>query len=260
MRRTKAQKDHDSRQAGWADWLRRWWIVGALFLVGSLVLIPVVQVGLSRWVNPAVTPEMLRFQLFSKNEDAGERGLQYRWIPLEKIPREQIHLIWASEDQRFFDHAGIDLDEIREALMEAEIEGGKPRGASTITMQAARCMYLWQGRSWLRKGLETYYTLLMELMLSKRRILELYLNVIEFGEGVYGVRAAAEVFYDREPDKLTKDQMAMIAAVMPSPKQWDPTEPTPRLLNRQKRVLRLTARSRFPWSEIEGGRAAGKAE
>lgn len=260
MRRTKAQINRDSRRAGRAGWLRGRWMVGVLVLVGSLVLIPVVQVGLSRWVNPGATPEMLRFQWFSSNEEAKERGLQYQWIPLDEIPREQIHLIWASEDQRFFDHAGIDLDEIREALMEAEIAGGKPRGASTITMQAARCMYLWQGRSWVRKGLETYYTLLMERMLSKRRILELYLNVIEFGEGVYGVHAAAQVFYGCEPDALTKNQMAMLAAVMPSPKQWSPVDPTPRLLNRQKRVLRLTARSRFPWAEIEDGASAARSK
>lgn len=200
------------------------------------------------------TPEMIRFQWFSQDEVAKKRGLQYEWMPLDEIPREQIHLIWASEDQRFFDHSGIDLDEIREAMLEAKISGEKPRGASTITMQAARCLFLWQGRSWIRKGLETYYTVLMEVLLPKRRILELYLNVIEFGEGVYGVRAAAETFYKCEPSQLSKNQMAMIAAVMPNPKEWNPLQPTQRLINRQKRVLRLTARSRFPWSEINESR------
>ncbi len=231
--------------------LRTTLVRAGLIILILLVVVPILQVGLSRWVNPPATPEMIRFQWFSANAEARERGLRYQWIPLDEIPREQIHLIWASEDQRFFDHSGVDLDEIREALMESKITGEKLRGASTITMQAARCMYLWQGRSWIRKSLETYYTLLMELLLPKWRILELYLNVIEFGEGVFGVRAAAETFYGRQPAQLSKNQMAMMAAVMPDPKGWSPVDPTPRLIKRQKRVLRLTARSRFPWEEIK---------
>lgn len=229
------------------------WLLRIGILVLALALLPVFQIGMSRWWPIPRTPEMLRFQLFSDNDKARERGLRYQWIPLENMPQDQIHLIWASEDQRFFDHSGIDFDEIREALLESEISGKKPRGASTITMQAARSAYLWQGRSWIRKGLEAYYTVLMEALLSKRRILEIYFNVIEFGDGVFGVQAAAETFYGKQPDELSKEQMAMIAAVMPNPKGWDPRQPGPALSRRQKRVLRLAARSRFPWAEIDRG-------
>ncbi len=113
-------------------------------------------------------------------------------------------------------------------------------------MQCARSLFLWQGRSWIRKGLEAYYTVLMEALLPKRRILELYLNVIEFGQGVYGVGAAAETFYDRSPNELSLSQMAMIVAVMPNPKEWSVTEPSSRVRRRQQRVLRLAERANFP--------------
>lgn len=218
----------------------------AALLLLALAALPVLEVGCSRFVNPPVTPEMVRFRLFSDNEAARKRGLRYEWMPLAEIPRAQVKMIWASEDQRFFKHAGIDFDEIRDAMKEAEKDGGPPRGASTITMQCARCLFLWQGRSWVRKGLEAYYTVLMELLLPKQRILELYLNVIEFGEGVYGVKAAAETFYGRPPADLSPAQMAMLAAVMPNPKEWDPRKPTARLRSRQQRVLRLERAASFP--------------
>lgn len=246
MSRRNALKKKRAPGPSLGGWLRR---IG-IFLV-ILLTIPIFQVAAVRWINPPGTPEMLRFLIFSDDEAARQRGLKYAWIPLSDIPREQIHLVWASEDQRFFIHSGIDFLEIEKALKEAEITGDPPRGASTITQQAARCLFLWQGRSWIRKALEAYYTVLMELLLPKRRILELYLNVIEFGEGIFGVRAAALEFYGREPDALTRNQMAMIAAVMPDPKGFNPQSPSRRLLARQQRVLRLTNRSRFPWDEIE---------
>jgi monofunctional biosynthetic peptidoglycan transglycosylase len=231
-------------------------MVRFILIVLLLLLVPVFQVGCSRFVHPIWTPEMIRFHLFPPDAISKARGLQYDWMPLSQIPRQQVHLIWASEDQRFFDHGGIDWDEIQEALEEARTSGKKPRGASTISMQAARCVFLWQGRSWVRKGLEAYYTVLMELLLPKRRILELYLNTIEFGPGVFGVRAAAETFYQKMPAELSRNQMAMLAAVMPNPKAWNPTEPTPRLLRRQQRVLKLATRSQFPWAEVEDARGA----
>lgn len=229
---------------------RRRWLRRGLLTVLVLALLPVVEVGCTRVVNPPFTPEMIRFQLFSKDEAARKRGLRYEWMPLAKIPRAQVRMIWASEDQRFFEHGGIDLEEIRDALDEAKEKGGAPRGASTITMQCARSVFLWQGRSWLRKVLEAYYTVLMELLLPKHRILELYLNVIEFGPGVYGVKAAAETFYGKEPAQLTQSQMAMLAAVMPNPKEWSVTKPSARVRARQQRVLRLERNAVFPAGKL----------
>lgn len=227
----------------------RWplWLAAAGIV---LLLIPVAEVGWTRFVNPRFTPEMLRFRLCSKDEAARKRGLRYEWLPLAQVPRQQIHYLWASEDQRFFEHHGIDFDEIDRAVAESRKSGHKPRGGSTITQQCARALFLWQGRSWLRKGLETYYTVLMERLMSKQRILELYVNVIEFGDGIFGVKAAAETYYGLPPAKLSNARMAMLAAILPNPKEWNPLEPTERVLQRQRRVLRLAAAADFPGSML----------
>lgn len=216
-------------------------VAGALLVL----LLPVLEVGCVRFVDPPLTPEMVRWRL-TADGSARERGLRYEWLPIDQIPRDFMKLVWASEDQRFFEHDGIDFEEIKLALREAEKSGEAPRGASTISMQCARSVFLWQGRSWIRKGLEAYYTVLMEALLPKRRILELYLNVIEFGDGVFGVKGAAETFYDAPPNKLSRSQMAMIVAVMPNPKVWSVTEPSARVRRRQQRVLRLAEQASFP--------------
>jgi monofunctional biosynthetic peptidoglycan transglycosylase len=111
------------------------------------------------------------------------------------------------------------------------------RGASTITQQCARSLFLWQNRSWIRKGFEAYYTVLMELMLSKARILELYANVIEFGDGIYGVEAAAQYYYHVPASQLTREQSAMLTAIMPNPRQYDPLKPSEYVLKRREMIL-----------------------
>jgi monofunctional biosynthetic peptidoglycan transglycosylase len=226
-------------------WLK--WIALAFVL---LLLVPVLQVGCVRFINPPITPEMLRFKWFGSDAAARKRGLQYDWMPLAQVPRQMIRYLWASEDQRFFEHDGIDFEEIDRALAEAKKSGKPSRGGSTITQQCARSLFLWQGRSWLRKGLETYYTVLMEKLLTKQRILELYVNVIEFGDGIYGVKAAAVTYYGKSPLQLLNTQMAMLAAILPNPKEWNPRNPTPRVIQRQHRVLRLAEAADFPVSEL----------
>jgi monofunctional biosynthetic peptidoglycan transglycosylase len=227
------------------------WLAWGVLAVVFLLLLPVVQVGCVKFVNPPITPEMLRFKLFSKNAAARARGLRYEWLPLAQVPRQQIRYLWASEDQRFFIHDGIDFEEIDQALAESKKTGRKPRGGSTITQQCARSLFLWQGRSWARKALEAYYTVVMERLLGKRRILELYVNVIEFGDGVYGIKAAAETYYRKPPSQLTHSQMAMLAAILPNPKEWNPVKPTSRVLQRQRRVLRLEQAARFPDAKLK---------
>ncbi len=130
--------------------------------------------------------------VFSRGPSA---PLRYRWIDLAQMPEMFLKHLWISEDQRFFQHDGFDWKEMDAAVEKAERTGKPVRGASTITNQCARSIFLWQGRSWIRKGLESYYTIWMELLLPKRRILELYANVIEMGRGIYGVEAASQYYF-----------------------------------------------------------------
>jgi len=171
---------------------------------------------------------------------------RYQWVPLSRVPISFLTCVWVSEDNRFFQHRGFDWGEIRAAQAEARASGRPSRGASTITQQCARSLFLWQGRSWLRKGLEAYYTAWMELLLSKRRILELYVNVIELGDGVYGIEAAAEHHYGIHADELTSDQAAGLAAILPRPRDWDPNHPSERVLRRQAIIRQRAERARLP--------------
>jgi monofunctional biosynthetic peptidoglycan transglycosylase len=219
------------------------WILIAILI---LLLLPAMQVAVIRFVNPPFTLPMLIDQssaIFSKGP---KRPLHYRWIDLPRIPEIFLKHLWISEDQRFFQHEGFDWKEIDLALAEAERKGKPVRGASTITNQCARSIFLWQGRSWIRKGLEAYYTIWMEALLPKRRIFELYANVIEMGRGIYGVEAAAQHFFGVEARNLTRDQSAILAAVLPNPKGWDPTKPGRKLQWRQQHILRLEQNVHFP--------------
>ena len=172
--------------------------------------------------------------------------LLYQWADLPEIPEMFLKHLWISEDQRFFQHAGFDWKEMDLAMKEAERKGKPVRGASTITNQCARSIFLWQGRSWIRKGLESYYTFWMEALLSKGRILELYANVIEMGRGIYGVEAASQHYYGVSARGLTREQSAMLAAVLPNPKRWNPTKPGPTLRRRQQRILQREQNADFP--------------
>ena len=139
-------------------------------------------------------------------------------------------------------------------MKEAKRKGKPVRGVSTITMQCARSIFLWQGRSWLRKGLESYYTFWMETLLSKRRILELYANVIEIGPGIYGVEAASQHYFGVSAIRLTREQSAMLAAVLPNPKRWDPTKPAAALRRRQQRILLREEQANFPRNLLQSAR------
>ena len=214
-----------------------------LDLLVVLLLIPAMQVAVVRFVNPPVTLPMLIEQVSSSGAKA---PLRYRWIDLPQIPEMFLEHLWISEDQRFFQHEGFDWKEMDLAMKEAERKGKPVRGASTITNQCARSIFLWQGRSWIRKGLESYYTIWMEALLPKRRILELYANVIEMGRGIYGVEAASQHYFGVSARGLTREQSAMLAAVLPNPKGWDPTKPGRMLRWRQQRILQRERNANFP--------------
>ena len=229
------------KQGKWSR-AARWFIIATV----ALLVIPPLQVAVVRFVDPPRTLPMLLQQsaaLFSKGPG---RALRYRWIDLPQIPEMFLKHLWISEDQRFFQHGGFDWKEIDAAIEKAERSGKPVRGASTITMQCARSIFLWQGRSWIRKGLEAYYTFWMEALLPKRRILELYANVIEMGRGVYGIEAAAQHYYGVSARGLTREQSAMLAALLPNPRGWSPTKPGPTLRHRQHRILAREQRADFP--------------
>lgn len=222
----------------------RWrWI---LILLAVLLMVPPIEVSLVRYLNPPRTLPMLLGQAGALVSPAPASPLLFHWIDLSQMPEMFLKHLWISEDQRFFQHDGFDWKEIQLARREAERKGKPIRGASTITNQCARSLFLWQGRSWVRKGLESYYTVWMELLLSKRRILELYANVIEMGRGIYGVDAASQHYFGVSARALTREQSALLAAVLPNPKGWNPARPGPTLRRRKERILLREQSAHFP--------------
>lgn len=158
------------------------------------------------------------------------------WVDLEDISPDLVLAVVSSEDNLFLEHNGFDIKAIKEARKHNKTSKRK-RGASTISQQTAKNVFLWPARSWLRKGLEVYFTALMELLWSKERIMEVYLNVIEMGDGIYGAQAAAQHYYGRTAKKLNREQCAMIAAILPNPRERNPVRPTSYLLKRKNWIL-----------------------
>jgi monofunctional glycosyltransferase len=216
---------------------RPWFLAAALVLI-ALALIPVLEVLYVRFFNPPITTLMIYRRLEAMITRKYRGDIHYRWIPLEKVPDNFLDGVWQMEDSRFFSHDGFDWIEMEEAIQRAERKHRPVQGVSTISNQCARSLFLWQGRSWIRKGLEAYYTFLMEHLLTKQRILELYVNVIELGDGIYGIEEAAERYYQIPAKQLTRSESAILAAMLPFPRGWDPHNPSPRLRARYNLVLR----------------------
>lgn len=218
--------------------LRNFW-VRLLLLVFFIVLVgPVVEVLFVRFFDPPVTTLMVVRKLEGSFSKKYHGDIRYRWISLRDVPKDFLDAVWQMEDSRFFNHDGFDWIEVEEAVERAKRRSQPVRGVSTISMQCARSLFLWEGRSWIRKGIEAYYTFLMEHLLSKQRILELYVNVIELGDGVYGIEEGAEHYYHVSAKELNRPQCAMLAAILPYPRGWDPHNPSPRLRARYTIVLR----------------------
>jgi len=220
----------------WIRILAGWLIVGLLILL----VFSWIQVAGLRYINPPFTAFMFWDFCFSQ----ARVPLRLNWVAPPDMSVHVAQAVLAAEDQRFFQHHGFDWQEIERALADTR-DGRRLRGASTITMQAARNIFLWPGRSWLRKALEAYYTLLLELMLSKTRILEIYLNVVEFGPGIYGVSAAAGAFFHCRPDGLTSSQAAALAVVLPAPKVRSPLDRTAFMTRRKQAILRQMGHMRL---------------
>ena len=205
------------------------------YALGLLLLLTAGPVLLLRWVDPPTTSVMVQWQLGAwwNGEPA---TLRHRWVDYDAIAPAMRLAAVAAEDQKFPHHFGFDLDAIADAV-EASGKGRRLRGASTITQQTAKNLFLWHGRSFVRKGLEAGYTVLLELLWPKRRILEVYLNVAEFGAGIYGVEAAARAHFGKSAARLTREEAALLAAVLPNPVRHDPRNPGDYLRERQAWIL-----------------------
>lgn len=205
------------------------------FLLKSLItfiIVTIIWVVAYRFLPIPGTPLML---IRSINDNA---PIHYEWQPIEKISPHLALAVVSSEDNLFTQHNGFDFKAIEQARKEAE-QGKRLRGASTISQQTAKNIFLWNGRSWLRKGLEAYFTLLIETIWGKERIMEAYLNCIEMGNGIYGASAVARHHFGTTADKLTKEQSALIAATLPNPRKYSSAKPSKYMLRRQSEILHL---------------------
>lgn len=218
-------------------WLGSAIVVSFMFSL-SLVL-------LLRFTPPLITGVMIeryletRFAQLSgtaKKRSGDSLRHEYDWVPLKRIAPVMGLAVVTAEDQQFSEHFGFDWEAIAKAF-EHNQKTKRIRGGSTISQQTAKNVFLWTGRSWLRKGLETYFTLLIETLWPKERILEVYLNVIEFGTGIYGVEAASQHYFNKSATKLTAQEAALLAAVLPNPHKYRVDRPSAYVLQRQNWIL-----------------------
>jgi monofunctional biosynthetic peptidoglycan transglycosylase len=219
------------QQARWRRWLGRLVLVALGFVAFSFLLVLPL-----RWFAPVTTAFMLQ-------DDSGREPLLYQWADWPQLGDRVALAVVASEDQRFADHFGLDLAAIRKSIDEKD-ERGYLRGASTISQQTVKNLFLWPGRSFARKGLEAWLTIVIEICLPKRRILEIYLNIAEFGPGIYGASAASHYYFGSSPARLTDPQAALLAAVLPNPRRMRVDQPSDHVRERQAWVMTQMQRLR----------------
>ena len=217
------------------------WIVVAFF--ASTILSVVLLRFLPVWVTP-----LMVIRCYQQVSEGKDLKLSHDWVPLEEISPSLPVAVMASEDAKFLDHHGFDYQAIEHAAKRNREHPEKQKlGASTISQQTAKNVFLWPGRSWIRKGLEVYFTTLIELLWSKQRIMEVYLNSIEMGDGIYGAQAVAEEHFGKDAKDLSRSQCALIAATLPNPRRFSSKSPSSYMLKRQARILReMQFVSKFP--------------
>jgi monofunctional biosynthetic peptidoglycan transglycosylase len=201
-----------------------------LFTLALLIGVglPLLAVLIYRVVPVPVTPLMIARSFEG-------RGIDHRWKPLYEISPNLVRAVVAAEDARFCEHAGFDFDAMQKAFANNQA-GRKLRGGSTISQQAAKNVFLWEGRSYLRKGLEAYFTVLIEMVWGKHRIMEVYLNSVEWGPGIYGAEAASQRIFKKPARDLTTTQAARLAAILPSPLKWKAAKPGPYVARRSRKI------------------------
>ena len=190
-----------------------------------------------RFVPVYITPLMV-IRCGQQIMNGEDLTLKHTWVPFEKISKHLPMAVIASEDNKFATHNGFDFQAIQQAVEDKE-EGKRQRGASTISQQTAKNVFLWPESSWVRKGFEVYFTVLIEAVWSKQRIMEVYLNSIEMGKGIYGAEATARNKFHTTAKELSRSQCALIAATLPNPIRFDSANPSRYILRRQGRILRL---------------------
>jgi monofunctional biosynthetic peptidoglycan transglycosylase len=196
--------------------------------LAALVLVTVALILPLRWLPPVTTSFML---ITRATKPAGAGPVYYRWTPWSRISRQAPVAMMAGEDQKFFEHHGFDFGSIRDAVVEGE--DGPSRGASTITQQVAKNLFLWPGHSWIRKGIEAWLTVALELLLPKQRILEIYLNVAQLGPTIFGVEAASRIYFRKSAAELNRTEAALLAAVLPNPVRFRVLNPGAYVRGRQ---------------------------
>lgn len=189
-----------------------------------------------RFINPPVTWLMLQRGVERMADGKGWK-LEKEWRSFDELSDNLKLAAVAGEDARFLQHWGFDTQAIQKAYQKNKA-GAPMRGGSTISQQTAKNVFLWPGRSWIRKGFEAYFTLLIEILWSKERILEVYLNVIEMGDGIYGAEAATQFYYGKTAESMSKRQAALLIAVLPNPRRWSPVKPTKYIYYKQRLILK----------------------
>lgn len=227
-------------------WCRN--ILLALFISSILAVVAY------KYIPVYYTPLMF-IRLFEQFQEGQTMKLDHTWTPLSRIAQPLAQAVVASEDNLFLDHNGFDIEQIQKARTEAE-EGKRVRGASSITQQTAKNVFLWPGKSYIRKGMEAYFTLLIEWIWGKERIMEVYLNSIEMGDGIYGAEAVAKAHFRKQAYQLTRSDAALIAATLPNPRKFNSAKPSPYMLKRQTKIMSLMGKL----IKIEMGYGAGTNE
>ncbi len=213
--------------------LRKWIVKLLLILFVSSIL----WVIAARFIPIYYTPLMF-IRVVEQVFDGKSPKMRKDWTPLKKISPNMVQAVVASEDNLFMQHNGFSFKDIEKAI-EHNKKGKRVRGGSTISQQTAKNVFLWPKRSWFRKGLEAYFTVLIEFFWSKERIMEVYLNVIETGDGIYGVQAAAQNYFDKDAKNLSKSQSALIAVCLPNPLKFNPGKPSSYISRRKNQIVSL---------------------
>ncbi|MDD3079573.1 MAG: monofunctional biosynthetic peptidoglycan transglycosylase [Paludibacter sp.] len=203
-----------------------------IFLLGSIS-----WVILARFIPVYITPLMVIRSVEAVFDGKSPKNEKH-WVPIEDISSNMVQAVVASEDNLFMEHWGFSFNDIEKAAKHNK-KGKRIRGGSTISQQTAKNVFLWPQRSYFRKGLEAYFTVLIELFWSKERIMEVYLNVIEMGDGIYGVEAASNEYFNKSATKLTKSQAALIAACLPNPRKYNAVNPSSYIRKRQVKIISL---------------------
>ena len=220
----------DNKNAARKKFLLKLWKWGKRIFIW-LFIVQLFYIVILKWINPPIT--MTQFVSWVSGH-----GLKRDYVSRKNISSNAKLAVISSEDQLFPDHHGFDWKSIKKAMRHNQRKPGRIHGASTISQQVAKNVFLWQGRGWLRKGMEVYFTFMIELIWGKKRILQMYLNTIEMGEGIFGIEMASQTYFHKSAKNLTKQEAALIAACLPNPKRFNAGSPSAYISGRAENIIR----------------------